>query len=328
MLNKIFAASVLALLCALAAYAQTGSQLTGVVTDPEGAVIPDATVTIKNLHTGATVVVQTNRSGRYVALLASGTFEVTITSPGFNILKFRVRIPRGRTVRRDVALSLGSVMETIEVTEGPPSLHTSASMAVVVQRGLVGDPNTEEYGLIQESGFRSVENNPLSTFSIDVDTASYSNMRRFLRERRLPPVDAVRIEELINYFRYDYPEPEGEEPFSITTEIAGCPWKAEHQLLHVGLKARSVPMENLPANNLVLLLDVSGSMQPANKLPLLRRAFSLLTNQLRPQDRVAIVVYSGAAGLVLPSTPGSEKERVLAAISRLHAGGSTAGGAG
>ncbi|MCP5117234.1 MAG: VWA domain-containing protein, partial [bacterium] len=151
---------------------------------------------------------------------------------------------------------------------------------------------------------------------------------RFLTEGRLPLVDAVRIEELINYFQYDYPEPSGEEPFSITAETAACPWEESHQLLHVGLKARSVALEDLPANNLVFLLDVSGSMQPANKLPLLKRAFRLLAEQLRPEDRVAIVVYAGAAGLVLPSTPGSQKRRIVAALSGLHAGGSTAGGAG
>jgi len=169
---------------------------------------------------------------------------------------------------------------------------------------------------------------PLSTFSIDVDPASYSNVRRFIREGRLPPMGAVRIEELINYFAYDYPSPEGEHPFSIFTEVASCPWNPGHRLVHIGLQGKRIHMEDLPPSNLVFLLDVSGSMRPPNKLPLLKSAFRLLAKQLTAKDRVAIVVYAGAAGLVLPSTPGNQKDRILGAISRLEAGGSTAGGAG
>lgn len=190
------------------------------------------------------------------------------------------------------------------------------------------DFNTEQYNHIVENPFREVRENPVSTFSIDVDAASYSNTRRFLNEGRLPPPDAVRIEEFINYFRYDYPEPDGADPFSVTTEIAACPWNDSHQLLHVGLKGKSIPHENLPPGNLVFLLDVSGSMSDPDKLPLLKKAFRLLTQQLRPQDRVAIVVYAGSSGLVLPSTPGSDKKSILDSLDRLEAGGSTAGAAG
>lgn len=188
--------------------------------------------------------------------------------------------------------------------------------------------NTEEYARIEETGFLETVRNPLSTFSVDVDTASYANVRRFLREGRLPPPDAVRIEEMINYFRYSYPEPQGDHPFSIMTELASCPWQPNHQLLSIGLKARSVSIDDLPPNNLVFLIDVSGSMDSPDKLPLLRRAFALLVGNLRPQDRIAIVVYAGRAGLVLPSTPGSDKRRILDALSSLEAGGSTAGGEG
>ena len=191
-----------------------------------------------------------------------------------------------------------------------------------------GEFNTEEYGRITENDFLEAVNHPLSTFSIDVDTASYSNVRRFLNQGQLPPADAVRIEELINYFKYDYPQPEGDHPFSITTELATCPWEPAHKLIHIGLQGKRIPLANAPANNLVFLIDTSGSMDEPDKLPLLKSAFKLLTDQLREQDHVAIVVYAGAAGLVLPATSGSDKKTILSAIDKLEAGGSTAGGAG
>lgn len=190
------------------------------------------------------------------------------------------------------------------------------------------DFNTEQYDHIQESGFKSSIHDPLSTFSIDADTASYANVRRFLNENRMPPEDAVRIEELINYFTYDYPEPEGKEPFSLTLESASCPWKKEHRLVHVGIKGKNIPLEQIPPMNLVFLLDVSGSMNSPDKLPLLKKAFRLLAGQLRANDRIAIAVYAGAAGLVLDSTPGTQTKIILDAIERLEAGGSTAGAQG
>jgi Ca-activated chloride channel family protein len=188
--------------------------------------------------------------------------------------------------------------------------------------------NTESYDLIKENEFRDAIDHPFSTFSIDVDAASYSNVRRFIGSGQMPPADAVRIEELVNYFSYDYPDPPASEPFSITTEVAGCPWNDDHKLVHVGLQGRRIATEDLPPNNLVFLLDVSGSMQPPNKLPLLKSAFHLLAENLRAEDRIAIVVYAGAAGLVLPSTSGDQKEVILEAIDSLEAGGTTAGGAG
>lgn len=191
-----------------------------------------------------------------------------------------------------------------------------------------GDFTTEEYDRIYENSFLSVTANPLSTFSIDVDAASYSNIRRFLNDSQMPPKDAVRIEELINYFDYDYPEPVDTHPFTINKEVSTCPWQEDHLLLHIGLQGKRIPMEGLPPNNIVFLLDVSGSMVPPNKLPLLKSAFGLLVDQLRDQDRVAIVVYAGAAGLVLPSTPGNDKQTIREAIEMLQAGGTTAGGAG
>ena len=188
--------------------------------------------------------------------------------------------------------------------------------------------NTEQYNRIYENEFLEVAQNPLSTFSIDVDTASYSNVRRFLNNNQMPPADAVRIEEMINYFTYDYPKPTGEHPFSITTKAAVCPWEPRHELVLVGLQGKTFEAQNIPPSNLVFLMDVSGSMDQPDKLPLLKSSFRLLVNQLRDEERVAIVVYAGNAGLVLESTPGSDKQRILEAIDRLQAGGSTAGGAG
>jgi Ca-activated chloride channel family protein len=188
--------------------------------------------------------------------------------------------------------------------------------------------NTEAYDHITENNFRAVLEHPLSTFSIDVDTASYSNLRRHLVHNELPPANSVRIEEMVNYFRYDYPAPKGDAPFSASVEIAECPWRPEHRLARIGLKGKEITRTQIGGSNLVFLIDVSGSMQPNNKLPLLKSALSLLTEQLHGNDRVAIVVYAGSSGLVLPSTPGSDKSTILGALDRMQAGGSTNGGSG
>ncbi|MBW2523508.1 MAG: VWA domain-containing protein [Deltaproteobacteria bacterium] len=188
--------------------------------------------------------------------------------------------------------------------------------------------NTEAYDHIAENDFFRAADRPLSTFSIDVDTASYSNVRRFLRDGSLPPPDAVRIEELINYFPYDYPDPAGAEPFAAAAEVIGCPWAPRHRLLRIGLQGKRMHAAETPPRNLVFLLDVSGSMEDPRKLPLLRSAFTLLTEQLRPSDTVAIVVYAGASGLVLPPTAGSDRATIIGALQRLQAGGSTNGGEG
>jgi Ca-activated chloride channel family protein len=189
--------------------------------------------------------------------------------------------------------------------------------------------NREQYDHIAENGFRSVADHPLSTFAIDVDRASYSNVRRFLlREHRLPPVDAIQIEEMINYFSYHYALPEGDHPLAITTEVGNAPWAPDHRLVRVGLASRPVVMADLPPNNLVFLLDVSGSMATPDKLPLVKASMRMLVERLRPVDHVSIVVYAGAAGLVLEPTSGARQDLVLEAIERLEAGGSTAGGAG
>lgn len=188
--------------------------------------------------------------------------------------------------------------------------------------------DNEEYSLITENQFNNVKRRPLSTFSIDVDAASYSNIRRILTAGMLPPKDAVRIEEMINYFNYEYAQPKDQEPISITTEIGNCSWNPEHKLVKIGLKGRSIEAEKLPPNNLVFLIDVSGSMMDENKLPLIKRSFRLLVQQLRPEDKVSIVVYAGSSGLVLSPTSGKEKELIMQKIDVLQAGGSTAGGEG
>ena len=192
----------------------------------------------------------------------------------------------------------------------------------------VSQYNTEDYDAITENRFLETSTNPLSTFAIDVDGASYSNVRRFLTNGQLPPSGSVRVEEMINYFHYNYPQPENNDPFSINTEAGVCPWNPGHQLVMIGLQGKKVPAENLPPSNLVFLIDVSGSMMDENKLPLVRSSMKLLAEQLREEDKVSIVVYAGNAGLVLPATSGSNKQKIKDAIESLEAGGSTAGGAG
>ncbi len=184
----------------------------------------------------------------------------------------------------------------------------------------------ERYAEINENPFLETKNAPLSTFSIDVDTASYSNVRRFINDGMLPPKDSVRIEELINYFEYDYPQPIGNVPFSVTNEVASCPWNTKHKIVSIGLQGKKIALDNTPSSNLVFLLDVSGSMNSPDKLPLLKQGLKILVNQLKPQDRVAIAVYAGSSGLVLPST--NNKNEILNALNNLEAGGSTNGGQG
>lgn len=186
----------------------------------------------------------------------------------------------------------------------------------------------EDYEGVEENKFLRPFDKPLSTFSIDVDAASYSNVRRFLNNGQNPPTDAVRIEEMVNYFTYDYPQPRGEHPFSITTNYMPAPWNEKHQLIQIGLQGRKIATENLPASNLVFLIDVSGSMSDPNKLPLLKSSLKMLVSEMRKEDKVSIVVYAGAAGMVLEPTTGDNKQKIIDALDQLQSGGSTAGGAG
>ncbi|HEX7239315.1 MAG TPA: VWA domain-containing protein, partial [Longimicrobiaceae bacterium] len=288
-----------------------------------------------------------------------GRLALEVRLIGYNPLREQVQVT-GDEVRRDFRLQpltpvlteLQGRVAGVEVTRAdasgkaarremsapPPPPMPAMSMPGILpsSAGAIGSAhprpreewNTESYARVEENVFLAADRNPLSTFSIDVDRASYSNVRRFLLDGELPPKDAVRIEEMVNYFSYDHPEPRGEHPFSVVTEVADAPWAPGHRLLRIGVHSPRVETDRLPPNNLVFLIDVSGSMDSPDKLPLVKQSLRMLVDQLRPQDRVAMVVYAGAAGLVLPSTPGSRRERILDAIERLDAGGSTAGGAG
>ncbi|MEM7353255.1 MAG: von Willebrand factor type A domain-containing protein, partial [Acidobacteriota bacterium] len=214
------------------------------------------------------------------------------------------------------------------VAPGPAAAVSIISGVAPVLSRLPEGLSAESYDRSEDNPFRQVRLHPVSTFSVDVDTASYSNVRRFLRSGQLPPADAVRVEEMLNYFRYDDPEPMAGEPLAVQAELSQCPWHPEHRLLRLGLQAPRVAMADLPPCNLVFLVDVSGSMHHLDKLPLLRAAMGLLIETLRPQDSVAIVVYAGAAGLVLEPTSGANQAEILAALDDLNAGGSTNGGAG
>ena len=305
----------------------------GKVTDNQGQPIPGVSVYVKGSSSGTL----TDLNGVYKIMVDQTVKILKFSIVGYITVEEKV----GNRTVIDVRMTeeLTSLQEMVVVGYGSNKERAADSYAMVSPSSKVYDSrqsfqrynnnfNTEGYAAVNENGFKNVKNNPLSTFSIDVDNASYSNIRRFLNMGELPPADAVRVEEMINYFRYDYPEPKGEHPFSVYTELAVCPWNVKHQLLHVGLRGKSIDKSSLPPSNLVFLIDVSGSMGDPNKLPLLKSAFSLLINELRAQDRVAIVVYAGAAGLVLESTPGNRKEAILSAIDNLEAGGSTAGGAG
>ena len=230
------------------------------------------------------------------------------------------------TVLSCLLIRLSGCSERGQNSVGP--LLESSVVATSDEGGVSPEFNTEEYDRIYENPFKTAVENPVSTFSIDVDTASYSNLRRFIDNHQMPPKDAARIEEMINYFDYDYPEPLDDHPFSITTEVGNCPWNDANQLVHIGLQGKNLDYEHLNPANLVFLVDSSGSMDAQNKLPLLKSSFKLLLEELGDQDRISIVAYAGSAGLVLPSTPASQRERILNAMDGLRAGGSTAGGAG
>jgi Ca-activated chloride channel family protein len=307
--------------------------ITGKVTSMhDGRPLAGVYVLLKGKATTAT----TDLHGNYTITVAAGSEALIFSATGFVTQEVKIN---DRTVI-DVQLTAKTQTLPENKVTGPPVRHDKRSEKVGIAAeysfspgyypGEYGWPdyNTEEYDGINENIFHDALRNPLSTFSIDVDAASYSNMRRFLSQGQRPPKDAVRIEELINYFDYDYAQPKGEHPFNIITEISSAPWNKQHKLVHIGLQGKRIPTENLPPSNLVFLIDVSGSMNMPNKLPLLKSSFKMLVNELRPQDHVAIVVYAGAAGLVMEPTSGAEKKKIVDAIDRLEAGGSTAGGAG
>jgi Ca-activated chloride channel homolog len=296
------------------------------------------------LVAGTTLSAVTNDSGHYlIANVPVGTHTVRARFVGYAPAERPgVRVTANQTVTADLTMQASPLALEAVVISGAVAAKATRGYDALGRPGAAPAPpgpepwriqrqpgNREQYDKIDENPFLAVSAHPLSTFSVDVDRASYSNVRRFVMQQgALPPKDAVRIEELVNYFPYDYAEPTGDAPVAIHAEVGPAPWKAQHRLVRIGLQAKRVHTEGLPASNFVFLIDVSGSMMPANKLPLLKAAFRLLVNELRPKDRVAIVVYAGSAGLVLASTPGDHKTEILDAIERLEAGGSTAGGAG
>lgn len=226
-------------------------------------------------------------------------------------------------------MGYGAIQPTPEKEKYKQDEAIRYQMDEIVLQDTLDDLSGEQYNRILENPFQEAKTNGISTFSIDVDAASYANIRRYLNDNQLPPRDAVRLEEMINYFDYQYDAPRsGRHPFEVNTEVAPCPWNPKNRLLCIGIQGEKIDMGQLPASNLVFLIDVSGSMSSENKLPLVKQSLSLLTDQLRPNDRVAIVVYAGAAGLVLESTSGSDKPKIKAALEALESGGSTAGGAG
>ena len=302
-------------------------------TDVQGLVIdarsgqPVAGAGIKVKETGLTT--RSAKDGTFSIFVLPGQ-TLVVEAPGYNKAFIKVAKQLVITIKlRPLPVPIESMEEVATKSKAPALYNRGIGLVSQAYDSEYYPPwNTEEYATIHDNIFHNPLQVPLSTFAIDVDAASYSNVRRFINNGQRPPKDAVRIEEMLNYFDYDYPAPDGQKPFSIYTEVGPAPWNPVHQLVLIGLQGKEIAHEDLPPANLVFLVDVSGSMAAPNKLPLLKSAFRLLANQLRPQDKVSIVVYAGAAGLVLPPTPGNEKSTILQALDKLEAGGSTAGGAG
>ncbi len=335
--------------------AENPASLEGIIKDSHGTAVSGVKVVAQNTSTQILHHSKSDSKGHFTFRnLPAGMYDVWVDMPGFQAVKQRgIHVRSGKTATADFILHLGgnTIVPVPPIEEEFAEKKADKRFSGNVVGGVLNESrtealyrhkpqtapslqqyppywNTEEYDRVYENSFLLALDNPLSTFSIDVDTASYSNVRRFINSNQFPYKDAVRIEEMVNYFSYDYPLPKDNHPFSIYTEISTCPWNDAHRLIHIGLQGKKLGSKELPPSNLVFLLDVSGSMSPANKLPLLQQAFKLLVDELGVKDRVSIVVYAGAAGLVLPSTEATQREAIIAAIDRLHAGGSTAGGAG
>ena len=309
--------------------------ITGKVIDENGDSLPGASILVKGSQIGSI----TDFDGAFTIEAKFGDILVT-TYIGYLTSENKV----GKSNRMTIQLraSLECLEEVVTIGYGTQKKKdiTGAVYSITVEEALMGRVsgiviqdqyeliNDESYASVEENGFKNPLKAPLSTFSIDVDAASYSNVRRFINNGTLPPADAVRVEEMINYFYYAYTQPKTKDPFSINYELSSCPWNSENQLLHIGLQGKQLNTKDAPASNLVFLIDVSGSMSSSNKLPLLKKAYALLVEQLRETDKVAIVVYAGSSGVVLPSTTGDKKKEILKALEKLNSGGSTAGAEG
>lgn len=313
--------------------AAASGRLSGAITDRSGGMMPGVTVIVVSGGQRSSTVTDERGHYQFVAL-QPGRYTVTAELSGFTTAQATVEIVDGSDVTWSATIDVAALTETITVTGESPAIQASSSAAggLAFRANRAGWPDSarsgERYASINENAFHRVVADPLSTFSIDVDTASYANARRFLSGGDLPPSDAIRVEEFINYFRLEYRDPPRDRPLAISTELAECPWNPAHHLALIGLKARALPIAETPPRNLVFLLDVSGSMADPDKLPLVQTAMRMLADTLRPQDRVSIVVYAGASGLALPPTPGDRRGEILHAIGELGAGGSTNGAAG
>lgn len=326
-------------------------KVTGIVSDASGP-LPGASITVKETRKGTS----TNIDGAYSIEVKKGQTLV------FNFIGYQqqsVKVGDGTVINVTLKESNQTLEEVVLTGHAPGSdakygsesqkgnmliggrapgmrVHSSPQITSTDRKNHNNNhqpvqhvPNDQEdYNSLIENIFESPTTAPLSTFSIDVDNASYTNIRRFINNGQKVPKDAVRVEEMINFFKYDYPQPKDNNPFSITTNYSDCPWNKNHKLVRIGLQGKNIETKNLPASNLVFLIDVSGSMNQDNRLSLVIQSLKVLVGQLRNQDKVAIVVYAGAAGLVLPSTSGGEKQTIINALEKLNAGGSTAGGAG
>ncbi|WAC42151.1 VWA domain-containing protein [Pedobacter sp. SL55] len=339
---KILLTPILALFLLLGYKTTPTREISGTITSAaDGLTLPG--VFIKSLPSKTTT--KTDANGKYLIKAPNTDTHLQVSFLGFQTKK--VTISKSNVINISLAEDVKALNEVAIIAYGvqqrkeliasaknmaPPANYALQGSISGVHSGgrIMSSPiqNSESYAHITENGFKKATDNPLSTFSIDVDAASYSNMRRFINGGNLPPKDAVRIEEMINYFDYNYEQPRGNDPVNIVTEIGTAPWNNQHRLVHIGLKAKNIPTEKLPPSNLVFLIDVSGSMNSYNKLPLLVSSLRLLTDNLRDQDKVAIVVYAGNSGLVLPATSGDNKQAIKDALNKLSAGGSTAGGAG
>jgi Ca-activated chloride channel family protein len=314
------------LLCSFSA--NIDRTIIGTVTDQQNNPLQGVSVFYKD----RTKSVMTDAKGHYQISVPSDSRALSFSFIGF--LTVQVPVTSSHILDVTMAADTKALEEVIVLDHSRTMKHERVAFSNVIgsyapsQSHVSFQHDTENYNPINESVFQNTSHQAVTTFSIDVDRAAYSNVRRFLNSGQIPPTDAVRIEEMVNYFDYEYPQPTGEHPIAAISELSDSPWNRGLKLLHVGLQAKTVATENLPASNLVFLIDVSGSMMTTNKLPLLKEAFKLLTNQLRPIDKVSIVVYAGAAGVVLPATSGSEKLKIRGAIDNLEAGGSTAGGEG
>ena len=312
--------------------------ITGTISDERGNPLPSVIISLKG---SSNCTISDSKGGYHITVSsASGVLifsSVSYISHQENISGrsvINVSLKTVKLVTQEILNDRTADAKKIYPMEAYNRGITSGKIMAAPSTGMYNFDGDEEefsregYDNINENIFFKVKDNPLSTFSIDVDAASYSNVRRFLNQGQLPPAGAVRIEEMVNYFHYEYPQPTGNDPFSINTEISDAPWNKDHKLVLIGLQGKKIPTDNLPASNLVFLIDVSGSMSSPNKLPLVKASMKMLVDQLREQDKVTMVVYAGSAGLVLPPTSGDNKTKIKEAIDNLEAGGSTAGGAG